>query len=108
MEEKLIKFLLDKFNNDNKDNSNIIAVCKSDIDTIGLSEDDIVKYLYVLQEDGYIVIKDKSVNNDLSIYWEVALKSSCLHYFDSNETKNGTTAVKGLKSRYNLPHRTNF
>lgn len=82
MEEKIITFLVDKFNNDNKDNSNIISVGKNDVDTIGMSEQDIVKYLYVLQEDGFINIKDRSVHNDLSRYWTVALKSPCLHYFD--------------------------
>jgi|GEM_PF-5362222 len=82
MEERIITFLVDKFNNDNKDNSNIISVGKNDADTIGMSEQDIVKYLYVLQEDGFINIKEKSVHNDLSRYWTVALKSPCLHYFD--------------------------
>lgn len=73
---------MDKFNNDNRDNSNIISISRNDVDVIGMSEQDIVKYLYVLQEDELINIKEKSVHNDLSRYWTVALKSSCLHYFD--------------------------
>ncbi len=108
MEEKIIRFLIDKFNNDNKDNSNIVAVCRSDVGTIGLSEGDIIKYLYVLQEDGYIVIKEKSVNNDLSRYWEVALKSPCLHYFDGSSLKNNRVTVKELKHKGELPHRNTF
>ena len=79
-EEQLIFFLLEKYKNSK---NNIVSVAKKDIQAINLTEQEIIQTLYLLQEDGYINIKEKSVHDDLSRYWNVALKSSLLHYFEN-------------------------
>ena len=81
-EEKLITFLLTKYENGK---TNIVSVSKNDIGTINLTEQENIQNLYLLQEDGYIIIKEKSVHDDLSRYWNVALKSSAIHYFENKK-----------------------
>lgn len=83
-EEQLISFFLEKYNNSK---TNIVTVSKKDIQTINLTEQEIIQTIYLLQEDGYINIKEKSVHNDLSRYWNVALKSSCIHYFENKKSE---------------------
>lgn len=63
--------------------NNIVSAAKKDIQAINLTEQETIQTLYLLQEDGYINIKEKSVHDDLSRYWNVALKSSLLHYFEN-------------------------
>lgn len=65
--------------------TNIVSVSKNDIGTINLTEQEIIQTLYLLQEDGYVSIKEKSVHDDLGRYWNVALKSSCIHYFENKK-----------------------
>ena len=67
--------------------TNIVSVSKNDIGTINLTEQEIIQTLYLLQEDGYISIKEKSIHDDLSRYWSVALKSSCIHYFENKKSE---------------------
>ena len=81
-EEKLIKFLFEKFNNGR---NNIVSVSKNDLPTIGMEENDVIRTFYVLQEDGFINIKEKSIHDDFSRFWTVELKSTCLHRFDAKD-----------------------
>lgn len=60
-----------------------MALSRNDIVSINLSEQEIIKTIYLLQEEGYISLKEKSVHDDLSRYWNVELKSSCIHYFEN-------------------------
>lgn len=81
-EEKLIKFLVEEFN---KGTNNIVSISQNDLSIIGMEEKDVIRTIYVLQEDGFINIKEKSVHDNLSRYWTVGLKSKCIHYFDDKE-----------------------
>lgn len=81
-EEKIIAFLLEKFE---KSSTNEIKIFQSDVPKINLHEQEIIRALYVLQEDGYINIKQKSIHDDFSRFWEIALKSSCVHYFENKK-----------------------
>lgn len=83
-EEKLITFLLEKYK---CSNTNIISVSRQDVQAINLTEQEIIQTIYLLQEDGYINIKEKAVHDDLSRYWNIALKSTCLHYFENKKTE---------------------
>ena len=78
-EEQLIVFLLDKYSNSK---TNRVSISKNDLDTINLTERETIQTIYLLQEDGLIDIKEKSVHDDLSRYWSIALKSPCVHYFE--------------------------
>lgn len=82
-EEQLITFLLDKLPNSK---SNIVSISKNSLEEIKMSEHDVIQTIYVLQEDGLINIKDKSIHDDLSRFWNVALKSSCIHYFENKKS----------------------
>lgn len=83
-EEKLITLLLEKYKHSK---TNIVSVSKQDIQAINLTEQEIIQTIYLLQEDEYINIKEKSVHDDLSRYWNIALKSSCLHYFENKKSE---------------------
>lgn len=82
-EEQLILFLLEDYKNSK---TNVVSISKKDIQEINLTEQEIIQTIYLLQEDGYINIKEKSVHDDLSRYWNIALKSSCIHYFENKKS----------------------
>lgn len=84
-EEILIKFLINEFI-DSKTNK--VSISKNDLEQIALTEQEIIKTIYLLQEDNLLEIKEKSVHDDLSRYWTVALKTSCIHYFENKKEKS--------------------
>lgn len=79
-EEIVIKYLNEKYKTTN---TNEITISKNDCKSIELEENEMSRILFTLQEDGFITIKRKSNHNDFSIYWSIALKSSCIHYFEN-------------------------
>ena len=81
-EEKLIKFLNNKFP---KSETNKVSICKHELSEIGLSERETVQTAMLLQEGNFIRIENKSVHNDLSVSMSVVLKPSCIHYFDDKK-----------------------
>lgn len=89
-EEKVITFLLSEFNSSQ---TNVVSIGQNNVSEINLPEEEIIKSLFVLQEDGLISISRKSVNNDFSMFWDIALKSSCIHYFE-NKKKDKTYAIR--------------
>lgn len=82
-EEKVIKFLNDKFQHSD---NNIVSINKTDLPTIGLSEQETVRSLYLLREDHFLDFVQKSPHDNFSMFWRVSLKSRCVHYFDNKET----------------------
>lgn len=84
-EEQLITFLLNKFKSSS---TNKIIISKKDIQNINLTEQEIIQSIFLLQEDDILSIERKSVHNDFSMYWTVALKSKCVHYFDDKKDKS--------------------
>ena len=84
-EEQLITFLLNKFK---CSSTNKIIISKKDIQNINLTEQEIIQSIFLLQEDDILSIERKSVHNDFSMYWTVALKSKCVHYFDDKKDKS--------------------
>lgn len=83
-EEKLIKFLNNKFQTAE---TNKVSICKHELCEIGLSERETVQTAMLLQEGDFIHIENKSVHNDLSMSMSVILKPSCVHYFDNKKTE---------------------
>lgn len=81
--EKVITFLINELENSK---NNEVSISKNDVAKINLTEQQIVKILYLLQSDGLIDIKVKSVHDDFSRFWTVELNSSCVFYFESKKT----------------------
>lgn len=79
-EEKLIKFLNNKFKTAK---TNKISINKYELSQIGLSEQEVIKSVYVLHQDKILEIKRMSIHNDLSTACEVLLCSECIHYFEN-------------------------
>ncbi len=84
-EEILINFLINKFT-DSKTNK--VSISKNDLSQMSLTEQEVVKTIYLLQEENLLEIKERLVHDDLSRYWTVVLKSSCIHYFDNKKDKS--------------------
>ena len=84
-EEKVLQFLLD---NNLKRKNNTAVINPHDVNTIGLSEDEVIKSLYFLHADGCLEFVRKSVNDEFDMYWEMSLTSKGRHYFEHKvETK---------------------
>lgn len=83
-EEKVLKYIIDK--NKNKP-TNKEFINKKDLNSLGLTENEVIKSLLILATDNHIVIKQKSVHNNLSIPWSLELSSSGIHYFENLEIK---------------------
>lgn len=87
-EEKLIVFLNDKFK---ASSSNKVSISRNDLPEIGLTEKDVIQSIHLLDTDELLNIVRKSVHDDLSMPCVLALKSSCVHYFE-NKKKNKTAS----------------
>lgn len=78
-EEKLIKFLVNKYENSD---TNEVSINKHELPDIGLSEKEIIRTIFLLKEDGMFEINQKSIHNDLGVFWKLSLKPRCVHYFE--------------------------
>ena len=83
-EDIIMRFLLQKFQNGK---TNTVTIDKKDLLTLNIPEKDIIRSLYVLQEDGMFNITRKSNNNDFDVFWQIALKSDGIHYFEIKKEK---------------------
>lgn len=92
--EKLILFLNNEFS---KSKTNNIYIYKSDISSIGLTEQQITQTLSLLEDDKYIEIMSQSVHDNLSMPWSIKVKSSCIDYFDKKKTTRNQLIIKVLK-----------
>lgn len=81
-EERLIKFFISEFNNSA---TNEISISKSDLPELNLSEQEASRYIHLLQEAKYFKIRRKSVHNDFSMSWDIALEPNCVNYFENKE-----------------------
>lgn len=80
VEEIVLQFLIDK----NKScKTNTVSMSITDVKSLEIPEDKIVKSLYSLSNDGCIAIKSKSVHNDFSRFWDLELTSKGIHYFEN-------------------------
>ena len=82
--EQVIQFLNFEYKNAT---SNIVAIGINDLETINLSEQEVIQILCLLAEDKLIRIINRSVNDDLSRYWEVALTGECVDYFENKKIR---------------------
>lgn len=80
--EKVIQLLINEYNNST---SNPIKIDKNDIKILQISENEIIKILLTLQEDGLIIAKSISPHKDFSLYWEITVKTNCLNYFQNQK-----------------------
>ena len=83
-EEKVLRFLLNKYQSSK---TNRVTFSKNDLQAVDMSEQEVTRALFTLQEDDALTITQKSVHNDLSRFWELALKSNGVHYFEIKDKK---------------------
>ena len=95
-EEKLIKFLNKKFQNSK---TNEVSANRRELPEIGLTEQEVIQSIYLLNEDDLLDITHKSVHDDLSMFWKLSLKSSCVHYFE-NKQLNSIANRRGWVQTY--------
>ena len=95
-EEKLIKFLNCKVKNSK---TNEVSVNRHELPEIGLTEQEVIQSICLLEEDGLITNVRKSVHNDLSMACIVSLKSDCIHYFE-NKQLNSIANRRGWVQTY--------
>lgn len=76
------------FNKYENSKTNVVSISQNDLENIEMTEQEIIRTIYVLQEDELINIKEKSVHDDFSRYWTVALKSQCIHYWENKRIRN--------------------
>lgn len=81
-EEKLIKFLIGKYE---KSDTNEVSIYQQDVTNIELSEQEVIRTLFLLKEDGMFDIVNKSVHNDFNVFWKLSLKPRCVHYFEDKD-----------------------
>lgn len=79
-EERVLKHLLTKYQ-DSK--TNVVTFSRSDLSKLNITEPEATRSLCLLQEDTLLKINTPSQNKDLSRYWEIALKSDGIHYFEN-------------------------
>ena len=89
-EEKLVKFLNNKFQNSK---TNEVSVNRHEMHEINLTEQEVIHSIYLLNEDDLLDITHKSVHDDLSMFWKLSLKSSCIRYFE-NKAKERNARIK--------------
>lgn len=77
-DEKLIKFLNDKFKSTN---SNPVRINRHELPIIKLTEEETIQAIHSLAANNAIIIERISNDNDLSITCEVRLLQGCLGYF---------------------------
>lgn len=77
-DEKLIKFLNDKFKSTN---SNPVRINRHELPIIKLTEGETIQAIHSLAANNAIIIERISNDNDLSITCEVRLLQGCLSYF---------------------------
>ena len=78
-EEKLIKFLIAKYD---KSSINEVSISQHELPEIGLSEQEIIRTIFLLKEDGMFDVFHQSPHNDFSVFWKLTLKPRCVHYFE--------------------------
>ena len=79
-DEKLIKFLNNKFKSTN---SNPVRINRYELPIIELTEEETVRAIHSLAANNTIIIERISNDNDLSITCEVKLLQGCLRYFEA-------------------------
>ena len=84
-EEQLIEFLNRKFENSN---NNEVSINRHELPDLNLTEKEASRIIHLLQEEKLLTIKQKSVHDDFSRYWVIALAPSCVHYFENKKSNN--------------------
>lgn len=92
--EILIKFFIDELK---KYNTNIVRIAERDVKQLELEEHHVIQLLYIMQEDGLIDIKNRPVHDNFSMFWTIALKSECVHYFELKEEKKVNTVRERIR-----------
>lgn len=81
-EEQIIKYLNNELTNSR---NNTVSIDRTDLNKIGLSEQEVIQSIYLLKEDDFFDIVQKSVHDDFSVFWKLALKPKCINYFQNKD-----------------------
>lgn len=93
-EEKLIEFFNTRYENSN---TNEVIIYRTDVKDLNISEQEASRIIHLLQEEKLLQIKQKSVHNNFSMSWTIALMPSCVHYFDNKKSDRRTNVINFLK-----------
>lgn len=91
-EEKVLQVLIKKFKDPDTKTNNIL-VYKTHFSSLDMTEVEIIKSLYVLQEDGMLKIVRPSNQNNLDIAWSIDLNSEGIHYFETKQEKRNFKVI---------------
>lgn len=94
-DEKLIKFLNDKFKSTN---SNPVRINRHELPIIKLTEGETIQAIHSLAANNAIIIERISNDNDLSITCEVRLLQGCLGYFKTKRRSKITNRREWVRS----------
>lgn len=84
-EERLIEFLNTKYKDSD---TNEVSINKHELPDLNFSEQEASRTIHLLQEEKLLTIEHKSVHNDFSVFWKVALAPSCIYYFENKKSSN--------------------
>lgn len=93
-EERVLKHLLTKYQ-DSK--TNVVTFSRSDLSKLNITEPEATRSLCLLQEDTLLKINTLSQNKDLSRYWEIALKSDGIHYFENQNQQKKNKCISWIR-----------
>ena len=79
-------------------NSGKISISRNEASKVGMSEREIIQYICLLEREGFLNIKTKSVHSDLSMPCTVSLNSSCVHYFDNKKIKKAANQREWIRT----------
>lgn len=92
-EEAMIQLLNNKYA---QKSTNIVSLYKEDIEKLNLEEKEASRMIHLLAEEGFFIIKAKSIHNDFSRFWDLALKTSCIHYFENKNAEKKSKLISTI------------
>lgn len=81
-EERIIEYVNNELSH-SRDNT--VLIDRTDLNKIGLSEQEVVRSIYLLKKDGFLNIMQKSTHEDLSVFWKLSLEPKCIYYFQGKD-----------------------
>lgn len=83
-EEKLLKYLINEYQNSA---TNKVCIYQSAVSEIDMNEKDVIRAIYTLEADQKLVINTKSQQENFGMPWRVTLTSSGIYHFNNKKEK---------------------
>ena len=82
MKETIIKYIISEYN---KSRDKEINICKNDIESLNISEDEMIDIINTLHTEKLIKRNFMSPHKDLSAPCKIIVLDNCLKYFDNKK-----------------------